>query len=99
MTTNDPETGAPWDLSYGKVRTNVVGLVKESKPYMLVCFPMCTAFSRLQALNEERRDLAAVRRELGSAKDHVRWVTMKLCATQAREGRYFLFEHHMTATL
>ena len=97
LTTNDPETGAPWDLSDGEVRTKVVGLVKEAKPYMLVCSPMCTAFSRLQALNEERRDPAIVRRELECAKDHVRWV-MKLCATQVREGRYFLFENPMTAT-
>ena len=58
---------------------------------------MCTAFSRLQALNEERRDPAIVRRELECAKDHMRWV-MKLCATQVREGRYFPFEHPMTAT-
>ena len=48
-------------------------------------------------MNEERRDPVIVRGELECAKDHVRWV-MKLCATQAREGRYFLFEHSMTAT-
>ena len=97
MTTHDPETGAPWDLNDGRVRTKAMNLVKEGKPYMLICSPMCTAFSQIQALNVERRDPAIVRRELDNAKDHVRW-TMKLCALQVREGRYFLFEHPKTAT-
>ena len=97
LTCNDPETGNPWDLSDGKVRTKVMGLIREGRPYMLICSPMCTAFSQIQALNVERRDPAVVRRELESAKDHVRWV-MKLCAIQLRENRYFLFEHPKTAT-
>ena len=58
---------------------------------------MCTAFSQIQALNVERRDPIIVRRELESAKDHVRW-TMKLCSLQVRENRYFLFEHPKTAS-
>ena len=74
-----------------------MNLIKEGRPYMLVCSPMCTAFSQLQAINAERRDPAIVRRELESAKDHVRWV-MKLCAIQVRENRYFLFELPKTAT-
>ena len=97
LTTNDPDTGAPWDLADGKVRTKAMNLVKDGKPFMLICSPMCTAFSQIQALNVERRDPAVVRRELESAKDHVRWV-MKLCSLQARENRYFLFEHPKTAT-
>ena len=97
LTTNDPETGAPWDLGDGKVRSKVVKLIQEAKPYMIVCSPMCTAFSQIQALNVERRDPAVVRRELECAKDHVRW-TMRICATQVREGRYFLFEHPKTAS-
>ena len=64
---------------------------------MVMCSPMCTAFSRLQALNEDRRDPKVVRRELESAKDHVRWV-MRVCALQHREGRYLLYEHPATAT-
>ena len=47
----DPETGCPWDLSSGKVRNKVVALIRDSRPYMLVCSPMCTAFSAIQALN------------------------------------------------
>ena len=97
LTTNDPETSAPWDLSDGKVRNKVVKLIKDAKPFMIICSPMCTAFSQIQALNVERRDPGVVRRELESAKDHVRW-TMKICATQVREGRYFLFEHPRSAS-
>ena len=97
LTTNDPETGEAWDLGDGKVRTKVVKLIQEGKPYMLVCSPMCTAFSAIQALNADRRDPAVVRRELEGAKDHVRWV-MKIRTLQLREGRYFLFEHPRSAT-
>ena len=45
LTTNDLETGTPWDLSDGKIRTKVMKLIKESRPYMLVCSPTCMVFS------------------------------------------------------
>ena len=32
LTTNDPETGCPWDLSSGKVRNKVVALIRDSRP-------------------------------------------------------------------
>ena len=97
LTVNDPETGKPWDLSDGKIRTKAVNLITEGKPFMLILSPMCTAFSQIQAINKERRDPAVVRRELDEAKDHIRWV-MKLCALQARANRYFVFEHPASAS-
>ena len=97
MTVDDPETGKPWDLADGKTRQKAWQLIKDGKPYMVMCSPMCTAFSQIQALNKERRDPGIVRRELECAKDHVRWV-MKVCSLQHREGRYFAYEHPKTAT-
>ena len=97
LSVNDPETGTPWDLSDGKIRTKAVNLITEGKPFMLILSPMCTAFSQIQAINKERRDPAVVRRELDEAKDHIRWV-MKLCALQARANRYFVFEHPASAS-
>ena len=97
LTVDDPETGKPWDLSDGKIRTKVMHLIAEGKPYMIVLSPMCTAFSQIQAINKGRRDPAVVRRELDEAKDHIRWV-MKICAIQARANRYFVFEHPANAT-
>ena len=70
FTTNDPETGEAWDLADGKVRQKAWQLITQGKPFMVMCSPMCTAFSAIQALNKARRDPAIVRRELESAKDH-----------------------------
>ena len=53
---------------------------------------MCTAFSQIQNINKNRQDPAVIRRELDEAKDHMRFV-MRVCATQVRENRYFVFEH------
>ena len=97
LTVDDPETGKPWDLSDGKIRTKVVHLITEGKPFMLVMLPMCTAFSQIQAINKDRRGPAVIRRELDEGKDHIRWV-MKLCALQHRANRYFAFKHPATAT-
>ena len=37
LTTNALETGTLWDLSDGKVRTKVMSLIREGRPYMLIC--------------------------------------------------------------
>ena len=97
LTVDDPETGKPWDLSDGKVRTKVMKLINEGKPYMIIMSPICTAFSQIQAINKQRRDPKIVRQELDDAKDHIRWV-MKIAAIQVRCNRYFAFEHPATAT-
>ena len=34
LTVDDPETGKPWDLSDGKIRSKVVTLINEGKPFM-----------------------------------------------------------------
>ena len=53
---------------------------------------MCTVFSQMQNINNNRRDTETIRRELDDAKDHIRFV-MSICATKLREHRYFIFEH------
>ena len=59
---------------------------------MLVCSPMCTAFSRLQALNKHRRKASDIEKDLRIGKMHVNFC-MKLCQIQHDEGRLFMFEH------
>ena len=48
-------------------------------------------------INNNRRDADIIKRELDEAKDHTKFV-MRVCATQVREHRYFLFEHPASAT-
>ena len=62
LTTVDPETGQPWDLSNGKTRSKVVDLIREGKPYCFILSPMCTAFSAIQNINKERRDKKVIAR-------------------------------------
>ena len=42
LTVDDPETGRPWDLSDGKIRSKARELIKHG---MVICSPMCTVFS------------------------------------------------------
>ena len=97
LTTVDPETGQPWDLSNGKTRSKVVDLIQQGKPYCIILSPMCTAFSSIQRINRDRRDPEIVHSELEEAKDHVRWC-MRFCAMQHRSNRYFVYEHPASAS-
>ena len=36
LTVDDPETGKPWDLPDGKIRSKARELIKHGKPYMVV---------------------------------------------------------------
>lgn len=74
----------------------VVGLITEGKELMRGLSPMCTALSRTQAIDKDRRYPREMRDELDEANDHVRWVA-KLCARQARARRDIVFEHPVSA--
>ena len=97
LTLDDPMTGLPWDLSKRNVRERVLRLVQETKPFMLIGSPPCTAFSSLQNLRRQGRDPARMAKELEDAKKHVRFC-IKLYMEQVRGGRYFLHEHPENAT-
>ena len=73
LTTDDPETGKPWNLVDGKIRAKATKLINEGKPFCVILSPMCTAFSTMQNINKDRRDAHVTRRELEEAKDHIRW--------------------------
>ena len=45
LTMRNPSTGKPWDLSCKTTQAEVRKLVVESKPFVLVGSPPCTAFS------------------------------------------------------
>ena len=53
LTVDDPETGKPWDLIDGKIRTKVMNLINEGKPYMVIMSPVCTALSQFSS-NQQR---------------------------------------------
>ena len=88
----DPETGEPWDLSDGKIRTKVTHLIAEGKPYKIVLPPICTAFSDIQAINKGRRDAAVIARERTAGLVHLQWFC-HLYRRQLARGAYFLHEH------
>jgi len=71
LTMRDPSTGMPWDLSCKITQRKVRKMVVESKPFMLVGSPPCTAFSQIQGLNNYRRDPEVVKKEMASACAHI----------------------------
>ena len=56
LSTKDPTTGRPWDLSDKKIQAKVKKLIIDTEPYCIVGSPPCTAFSQLQGLNNFKRD-------------------------------------------
>ena len=43
--------GKPWDFNCREKLKKAIKLVRERKAMLLICSPMCTAFSKLQNLN------------------------------------------------
>ena len=54
LTVDDPRTKMPWDFSKHEVRERVWKLVRDTKPFMLVGSPPCTALSALQGLSKHK---------------------------------------------
>ena len=59
ITTND-ELGKPWDFNDPKQRQKAREQLRRDQPLVLIGSPMCTAFSRLQAINYSRMHPDAV---------------------------------------
>ena len=97
LTTGD-ENGCPWDFNLKRNRDRAKALICESKPMVLVGSPMCTWFSRLQALNKNRyKDPKAAEEMLRNSVGHMQF-ECELYEEQMRAGRYFVHEHPDGAT-
>ena len=92
LTTKDPKTGLPWDLSSPTVQARVKELIKKTKPYCVIGSPPCTPFSPLQGLNNHRRDPKVVEREIQMGKKHMRFC-LEIYAMQLAAHRHFVHEH------
>ena len=97
LTMRNPSTGKPWDLSDKDTQKEVMKLVVESKPFVLIGSPPCTAFSQLQGLNNFKRDPDVVRKELAEACAHIAFC-FELYEVQRRAGRYFMHERPSSAS-
>ena len=98
LTVIDPDDGMPWDFSNQDKRDKARRLMRSQKPYFLIGFPMCRAFSTWQALNAARSsDARGIKKAYDEAVDHLDFV-VSLYVEQLQEGRYFLHEHPRYAT-
>ena len=79
------ESGEPWDFDLLKNRHKAWRLHDEQQPALLIGSVVCTAFSALQAVNEQRRDPEVVKREWIRAMVHLRSVC-ELYQMQLDEG-------------
>ena len=83
-------------MSQHAKRNAVIRLISETKPVLVIGSPMCTMFSSLQNLNNNR-DTPEFRQRLKEAESHVEFC-IKLYVMQIRGGRYYLHEHPRGAT-
>ena len=98
LTVNDPDDNMPWDFSKSGKRSKAMRLIRESRPYMVIGSPCCTAFSTWQALNALRtRDPEKMRRAMARAIKHMDFV-VTVYREQLDNGRYFVHEHPANAT-
>jgi hypothetical protein len=97
LSTKDPTTGMPWDLSDKKVQSRVIKLIRSTEPFCIVGSPPCTPFSQLQGLNKARRDPKTVAEELRIGKAHMNFC-IDVYRMQMRSGRHFAHEHPAGST-
>ena len=55
LTMREQGTGKAWDFSKEEMRKKAMKLARESKPFLVIGSPPCTAFSKLQNLNANRK--------------------------------------------
>ena len=90
------ENSEPWDFDIKEKRDKAELLLDQQRPLLLVGSPMCTAFSRLLALSESKRDPVVVARLYTQAMVHLEFVC-RLYRKQRERGLYFLHGHPATA--
>ena len=64
QTTDDPETGKPWNVADSNVRAKATKLITEGKPFCVILSPVCTALSQMQSINDDQRGAQVIKREL-----------------------------------
>ena len=92
LTTTDPSTGMPWDLSDTRVQKKVKQLIRDTEPFCVVGSPPCTAFSPLQELSRKKRDPQIVAGEFKRARAHILFC-LDVYDIQIRARRHFVHEH------
>ena len=84
-----------WDLTYKKKQREVIKMLHEQDPELLVVSPPCELMSTLQRLRKIKDD--HYYELLGKAKELLRFA-MLLCHIQHKRGRTFVHEHPLYAT-
>ena len=96
LTQVDPEDGLPWGLSDRKKVRKLWRLVKDGKPYCLICSPPCTMYCPLQAWNKSKFSAEEWEKKLQQARKHLQ-LCLELCKYQRSQNRFFIFEHPASA--
>ena len=86
----DLDTG--WDFDKPSDRAKAKQMVTDRRPLLLVLSPMCTYFSSIQRLSQNRRDPHEFDANLARAVRHLMF-SLELCRIQRDAGRHFLLEH------
>ena len=89
LTTIDDDDGCAWDFDNPRKRDKAMAKVRDEKPMLLICSPMCTAFSSWQRINDKIRDPALCARENERARTRLNFC-IDLYREQLKHGRYFL---------
>jgi hypothetical protein len=92
LTTTDPETGQPWDLSKPEVQNKVRMKIREDKPLFLMASPPCGAFCTWMHVNYSHMDEDKAQETVWNAMRHLAF-TVEMCLLQARDGRFYALEH------
>ena len=92
MTTTDPDTGQPWDLSKPEVQAKVRRKIHEDKPLFMMASPPCTAFCTWMHVNYNNMDKDKVQEVLWNGMRHLAFA-VDMCLLQERDGRFYALEH------
>ena len=89
----DEVTGRKWDLSLQEDQDKAIRMIKKDKPMVVGLSPECTLFSILQNLRKTPINAEAWEKAIECVKFAVR-----VAEVQMAGGRFFYFEHPLSAT-
>ena len=97
LTLNDPETGMPWNFNLHSVRERLRKLVRDTKPFLIICSPPCTMFPSLQNLSKGKRNQEQWQRDMKIAEQHIKFC-VEIYKMQIAGRRFFMHEHPHSAS-
>ena len=92
----EKEAGVPWDLTRRAHQMEILRIIEDEKPQLVIGSPPCSHFSKIMALNWPKTPRHKRRAMMREARDLLEFAS-RVYMAQYRSGRLFVHEHPESA--